>query len=98
MLVGNLCSSSIPETPEQLIDQRESDIAALGLHEGTASDLTSKLEEALAAFAAGDTATACGALHAFLNLVEAQTRKKISEAQADELTGTANEIRDSLNC
>ena len=84
--------------PEQLIDQLESDIAALGLDHGIANALTSKLDEALSALAAGDTATACGALNAFLNQVAAQTGKKITGAQAADLTAAANAIRDALGC
>ena len=60
--------------------------------------MTSKLDEALSALAAGDTATACGELKAFLNQVAARTGKKITSAQAADLTAAANEIRDALGC
>jgi hypothetical protein len=85
-------------TPEQLIDQVEADLAALALDHGIANALDSKLDDALTALAAGDTATACGSLNAFLNQVAAQRGKRLSEAEADDLTTAVNEVGAALGC
>ena len=70
----------------------------LGLTGGITTGLNSKLDEALTALAAGDTATACGSLQAFLNQVNGQSGKKLSEEQAAELTDAVNAIRADLGC
>ena len=53
---------------------------------------------ALAALDVGDTASACDSLQAFLNQVRAQNGKKLTSAQAEGLTDTANDIRALLGC
>ena len=62
------------------------------LHHGTANSLLAKLNNALAELEAGDTAEARAIIGAFINQVEAQTGKKISQAQAAELIAAANAI------
>ena len=54
--------------------------------------LLAKLNAALEALAGGDEAAASESLQAFLNQVEAQAGKKITQAQADELIAAANAI------
>ena len=51
-----------------------------------------------AAVEADDTAGACGSMQAFLNQVAAQQGKKLTKAQAQQLTDAANEIRALLDC
>jgi hypothetical protein len=63
-----------------------------------ATALNSKLEEALAALHADDTAGACDPLQAFLNQVRAQEDKKLTTDQAQQLTDAATNIRTDLNC
>ena len=41
---------------------------------------------------------ACNSLAAFINAVEAQRGKKITNAQADQLIGSAQQIEAMLNC
>jgi len=41
---------------------------------------------------------ACGSLTAFLNEVRAQTGKKLTEAQAQQLSAAANDIRAQIGC
>ena len=66
---------------------------------GTTTALNTKLQEAEAAIAAGDIATACGDLGAFINQVDAQAEKKrLTRAQADQMTADALRIQQVLGC
>jgi FIMAH domain/Proprotein convertase P-domain len=85
-------------TPEEMIADLRDFVTRLGLPDGLATALNSKLTEALAALAADDTADACGSLKAFLNLVNAQTGKKLTAEQAVDLTDLADLIRGELDC
>ena len=73
-------------------------VNGLNIHHGIKNSLLAKLNAADAALAAGDTATACTKLGDFINECEAQSGKKLSVEQADELIARANEIRTSLGC
>jgi FIMAH domain len=73
-------------------------VTGLELPKGLTTALNSKLEEALAALDADDTAAACDSLQAFLNQVAAQSGKKLTAAQAQQLSDAANEIRALLDC
>ncbi len=73
-------------------------VESLGLQRGIETSLVAKLQDALDALAAGDTATACTDLQDFENEVAAQAGKKITSEQAAELTATADEIRALLGC
>jgi hypothetical protein len=73
-------------------------VTALDLPQGLTTALNSKLDEALAALAADDTAGACDSLQAFLNQVSAQNGKKLPGDQAQQLTDAANQIRATLGC
>jgi hypothetical protein len=66
------------------------------LSNGTANSLLAKLNNALAELAAGDTAEARTLIGAFINQVEAQAGKNISQSQADELIPAANAILAAL--
>ena len=66
-----------------------SDIEELGLHKGIANSLTSKLKAAAKAYQKGKDKTAVNVLNAFINEVEAQQGKKISDEDADFLIDTA---------
>ncbi len=59
-------------------------------NKGMANSCTTKLRQALAAYAAGDMAGTREALGAFLNHVVAQRGKHITARAADELTAIAN--------
>jgi hypothetical protein len=85
-------------TPQQLLADLESTVNGLDLHHGTAASLTSKLQEALDAVAADRMAKACGSLNAFVNFVNAQAGKKITDDQAVALVAAVGPIRDGLGC
>lgn len=89
---------SAPQAVEAITDPRDL-VAGFGLAQGTARSLDAKLGSALDAAQAGDTAGACASLGDFLNEVRAQTgKKKLTAAQAEQLTGAANDIRTQLGC
>ena len=86
-------------TPEQKIGDLKNQVTGLGLAKGITTGLNSKLDEALAALDADNTAGACDSLQAFLNQVAAhQAKKKLTTAQAGELSAAANAIREQLDC
>jgi subtilisin-like proprotein convertase family protein len=88
---------SAPDVPQQIADLQAM-VSGLGLPKGLTTALTSTLQDALDALAADDTAGACDSLQAFLNQVAAQKGKKLTTAQAEQLTEAANAIRSELGC
>jgi hypothetical protein len=87
-----------PATPAEEIADLQGLLAGFNLAKGITNALNSKLRHALDAIGDGDTAAAFGSLNAFLNQVRAQKGKKLTDAQADQLTAAANEIRTQLGC
>jgi Tol biopolymer transport system component len=73
-------------------------VESFDLHHGTENSLLAKLQAAIDAANAGDTATACAALEAFINQVSAQAGKKITVAEANALIDAATSIRITLGC
>jgi hypothetical protein len=92
--------TTLPSTPQvvQAIDDLRERVASYGLQRGPARSLDAKLEAALNAWQAGNSAGACSALSDFLNEVRAQTGKKLTEAQAQQLSAAANDIRTQIGC
>jgi subtilisin-like proprotein convertase family protein len=84
--------------PVQMIDDLRDLVAGMGIHHGIANALDAKLRAALAALEADDEASACVAMQDFLNHVSAQSGKKLTEDQAQELTDAANHIREQIGC
>jgi hypothetical protein len=64
----------------------------------TKNALLAKLNATLKALKANDTATACARLQDFINLVQAQSGKKISAIAAAGLIADATQIRATLGC
>jgi hypothetical protein len=73
-------------------------VASMGIHHGITNALESKLQHALDALAGDDTAGACFWMQSFVNLVNAQTGKKISSSQAQQLIDAATDIQTQLDC
>ena len=65
---------------------------------GSGNSLAAKVEQAQAQLAAGNTAGACATLTAFENEVQAQSGKKLSTAQADQLLAAAQQIQAASGC
>jgi hypothetical protein len=96
--LGVTGSGIISGNPPQAINDLRDLVDSLGIHHGITNALDSKLQDALDALATDDTAGACDSLQSFLNLVNAQTGKKISSGDAQQLTDAANDIRTLLGC
>ncbi len=84
--------------PAERIQNLIKKVEGFGLPFGTTNSLTVKLRHALDAYNAGDTATACSALAAFINQAGAQSGKKLTAQQATEIRTEAAAIRTVLGC
>jgi FIMAH domain len=83
-------------TPGQMIEELIETVQSFELHHGIENALLAKLNAALRKLANGNTEGARGSLGAFINQVEAQSGKKITVEQADELIAAANAILAAL--
>lgn len=89
------------QVPSPTVDQIEDLIAlvqSFGLPDGLQNSLTSKLQNALEAIAASDTARACEYLTAFVNECAAQSGKKLTANQSSQLVTAVNAIKNSFGC
>ena len=86
------------QTPTTALEALQRSVAGLGLSRGITTSLDAKLEAALQALAADDSATACDALQALLNHVRAQRAKQIPAGDADAISATVTSIRDQIGC
>jgi hypothetical protein len=73
-------------------------VASMGIHHGITNALESKLQHALDALAADNTGGACYWMQSSVQLVNAQTGKKITPGQADQLASAAADIQTQLGC
>ena len=78
--------------PSSAIDALAAIIDGMGLPKGLENALKVKLAAAKQALDHGDQDTAANILNAFLNLVSAQAGKKLTDAQAGQLTAIASAI------
>jgi hypothetical protein len=86
------------ETAPSTIKGLEDEVSNLGLDHGTVTSLQAKLEATLASLASGDLAAACSGLQDFINLVTAQSGKKLTVDQATALINEATRVRTLLGC
>ncbi len=89
---------SLPSSAAGQITDLRNLVISFNLPQGIENSLIAKLDDALAAVNAGDTAGACESLKAFTNEVRAQAGKAISAGQADQLISSANQIKATLGC
>ncbi len=80
------------EAAQDLIDYVE----ALNLPGGIENSLVSKLESAIKSLDRGKVKPAVNQLNAFINEINAQRGKKITDPQADDLIATAQGIIDNI--
>jgi hypothetical protein len=73
-------------------------VQSFALHQGTEASLLAQLEAAQHALRQGKPMTACNSLNAFNNHVRAQSGKKITTAQANQMETAANRIRAVIGC
>jgi hypothetical protein len=85
-----------PFDPEQAITGLKDTVSGMGLPKGMITALNAKLNAALKALEADDHAGACTALQDFQKLVNAQTGKKLSAGQAEDLTDAARQIFEQI--
>jgi parallel beta-helix repeat protein len=84
-----------PETPEEAILDLIITVADMNLHQGIENSLDAKLNAALNALDdanQNNDVAAINSLYAFINAVEAQRGKKLTDAQADTLVTEASNI------
>jgi len=84
------------QTPAEDTQDLISDVEELNLPQGMENSLISKLENAINSLDNGQDNAAINKLNAFINQVEAQRGKKITDEQADELIAEAQRIIDSI--
>lgn len=84
--------------PAQGITNLMNTVSSLSLASGLTNSLDSDLSGALASLAAGHVKAACNQINLFIQEVEAQSGKKITGAEADQLIAQANAIGTQLGC
>ena len=84
------------QTPEEAIQDLISDVEGMNLAKGVENSLTSKLEAAIRSLNRDQKNVATNQLYAFINEIEAQRDKKITNAQADELIAKAQRVIDNI--
>ena len=98
---GNTATCSLTVKVKSAAEQ-VGDLSALVqsmlIETGIQNALYVKLQNALTSNIAGKQSAACGALKAFLNEVNAQAGKKLTQAQASQLTGEGTRIKALLGC
>ena len=90
-----------PLSPSQMISSLTATVMNFNLDQGIANSLDAKLGAAAAALTAAganNIGTACNQMGAFINAVQAQSGKKLTVAQANQLIAAANQIKAVLGC
>jgi hypothetical protein len=98
---GNTATASFQVTVKGAstqIDDLISLIRGLNLPAGLTNSLVNKLGNAQGSLDRGNTNAACSQLGSFINEVEAQRGKELTNAQADQLVGDANRVRAVMGC
>ncbi|MDP2728906.1 MAG: hypothetical protein Q8O55_00260 [Dehalococcoidales bacterium] len=85
-----------PADPQEMTEDLIGVVSSLGLPQGIENSLTSKLSNVIKSLGKGQTDAAINQLNAFINEVQAQSGKKLSEAQASDLVDKAQDIIASL--
>ena len=78
--------------PQEAIENLEDYIVNLNLDKGITNSLTAKLGAAISSLDRGNENAALNQLNAFINSVEAQRGKKLTNEQADALILEVNRI------
>jgi hypothetical protein len=81
-----------PSDPEEQLENLIDDLADMEIDQGTEKSLGSTLDNAQAALERGNLHAASGQLGAFINQVEAQRGKGLTDEQADQLVQAAQAI------
>jgi hypothetical protein len=89
---------SVMNYPEDALNSLINTIDGFNLEFGISTALKAKLYTALDYWSIDDYDGVCSSAQDFINFVNAQTGKKVSEAQALILLNEANSIRSALDC
>lgn len=87
----------ITTTPQEAIEDIVKDIEEMDLPEGLENSLLSKLENAIKSLEKGNDNAAISQIEAFINQVEAQRGKKLTDELADALIASAQNIVNALS-
>jgi 6-phosphogluconolactonase (cycloisomerase 2 family) len=87
-----------PPPPQQQITNLMNAITGSNIPLGTAISFNAHLFAAQTSLGANDTTSACNELSAFIHEVQAQSGKKITVADANQLIAQANAIKAALGC
>jgi Tol biopolymer transport system component len=85
-------------TPGERVDNLIKLVNSFKLSFGPTNSLVVKLRDVSAALKAGDNGLACAKLADFVNHAGAQSGKKLTREQAEQLVNEANSIRAQLGC
>lgn len=98
--IEDLYATCEPADPVELLVDLAQDVIALNLQQGISNSLDSKLQAAMQALDdinENNDVAAINTLQAFINAVEAQRGNKVSEADADAIIASAQEIIELLS-
>ena len=95
---GPLASAELYSLAQAQISALINTVNSFNLAKGLQTSLDAKLKDALSAVNAGNTATACPDLTDFISEVHAQSGKKLTVAQANQLIAAAALIQAVLGC
>jgi hypothetical protein len=87
-----------PSPTESQIEDLIKLVESFDLPQGSENSLVAKLQDALAAVEASQTARACDCLSDFINECAAQSGKKLTADQASQLINSATRIETDLGC
>lgn len=93
---GQVTAKVFVKEPAAAVDDTVDVVVGMALDSGVQTGLVAKLNEASDKLEQGQPTTAKNKLNAFINQVQAQKGKKISDAQADVLIGMAEWIIDNI--
>src|SRR5262249_49486264 len=89
---------SAPTNTEEQLDDLIALIRSFNLPAGTANSLIRKLQNAIDASKASDTATACSLLTSFINECQPQSGKNLTPEQSTKLITAASHSKTDLGC
>jgi hypothetical protein len=95
---GILASNELYGTVSDLTNILTNTVNGFNLQAGTATSLGAKLRALQASLVANDLTNACIQINSFVSEVMAQSGKKLTVAQADQLIAQANIIKTGLGC
>ena len=94
-----LIFTTLQSDPDELVNDIIQDVLELNISEGISNSLDAKLQSSLGALDdlnENNDVSAVNNLYAFINAIQAQRGKKISEADADAMIESAQMIIDLL--